>query len=84
MSKLVIKSLIAAAVMNTTFAFASDDLPLNDAVKAEIVATLSAQGYEVGKIKIEDGLYEAYAKKDGERFEVFLDTEMKVIRIKED
>jgi hypothetical protein len=41
---------------------------------------LTEQGYEVGKIKIEDGLYEAYAKKGDEKYEIFLDGDFTVVR----
>jgi len=86
MSKTMIKTLILSLALSSTMVMASNDkdLPLNADVKARISATLEDQGYSVGKIKIEDGLYEAYAKKDGMRYEVFLDTEMKVVRVKED
>lgn len=40
----------------------------------EITASLTAQGYEVRKIKPEDGMLEAYALKDGKRYEVYVDT----------
>jgi hypothetical protein len=86
MSKSMVKTLILSLALSSTLVMASNDkdLPLNADVKARISATLEEQGYSVGKIKIEDGLYEAYAKKDGMRYEVFLDTEMKVVRVKED
>lgn len=80
------KSILFATALLTTVsgaAFASSDLALNDEVKAQITAMLTEHGYEVGKIKIEDGLYEAYAKKDGGKFEVFLDGEMNIVKIKD-
>lgn len=39
----------------------------------EIRANLTAQGYEVRKIKPEDGKLEAYALKDGKLLEVYVD-----------
>ncbi len=33
---------------------------------------LTEQGYEIRKIEVEDGCYEAYVKKEGKRFEVFV------------
>jgi hypothetical protein len=39
-----------------------------------ISASLAAQGYEVRKIKPEDGMLEAYALKDGKRYEIYVDT----------
>lgn len=72
-------TLIAAPVLAS-----GDDLVLDDAVKARITEQLSAQGYEVGKIKIEDGEYEAYVRKDGHKYEVFLDANLAVTRTVED
>lgn len=63
-------------------ALASGDLPLNDEVKAKITAHLTDMGYEVSKIKIEDGLYEAYAKKDGVKMEIFMNEELEFENIK--
>ena len=40
----------------------------------EIITSLTAQGYEVKKVKPEDGMLEAYALKNGQRFEIYVDT----------
>jgi hypothetical protein len=61
-------------------AFASDSVELTEANTAKIREVLSEQGYEVGKVKIEDGLYEAYARKDGQKYEVFMDANFGVVR----
>ena len=53
----------AALLLSATLAFA--EATLTPEVEQKIKDTLTAQGYEVGKIKIEDGLYEVYAKKGG-------------------
>ena len=53
--------------------------------EAEITASLQQQGYEVRKIETEDGYLEAYARKDGKRFEIYVDpTSGKVAKIEED
>ena len=71
----------AALSFPAAIALASDEsVELTDEVTQNIENKLTAQGYEVGKIKIEDGLYEAYAKKDGQRFEVFLDAAFEIER----
>jgi hypothetical protein len=61
-------------------AFASDAVELTDENTTKIREMLTEQGYEVGKVKIEDGLYEAYARKDGKKFEVFLNAGFEVVR----
>jgi len=63
---------------------ASSDMAVTDEVKAQITEKLTAEGYEVGKIKSEDGLYEAYARKDGVKYEIYLDADMNVVRSKQD
>lgn len=80
--KIATAALLAA--MTTTAAFAAGSVELTDANKEHIRAMLTEQGYEVGKIKIEDGLYEAYAKKDGQKYEVFLNADFAVVRTEED
>lgn len=57
---------------------------LTDQIRAQITQTLTAQGYQVGKIKVDDGLYEAYARKDGKRLEIYLDAGMNIVRTKMD
>lgn len=84
MSKLFVTSLIAATALSVSIAQAGERLQLNSEVKQRINASLTEQGYQVGKIKIEDGLYEAYVKKDGMRLEVYLDSDMNIVRVKED
>ena len=84
MSKLFVTSLIAATALSVSIAQAGERLQLNAEVKQRINASLTKQGYQVGKIKIEDGLYEAYVKKDGMRLEVYLDSDMNIVRVKED
>ncbi len=61
-------------------AHASDTVELTDENTTKIREMLTEQGYEVGKVKIEDGLYEAYARKDGKKYEVFLNAEFAVVR----
>lgn len=52
---------------------------------AEIRAALEQDGYEVRKIETEDGYLEAYAMRDGQRFEIYVDPESgKVVKIEED
>ncbi|MBJ6372272.1 PepSY domain-containing protein [Sedimentitalea sp. CAU 1593] len=57
---------------------------LTDEVRTQISTMLTGQGYEVGKIKTDDGLYEAYARKDGKRYEVYLNEKMEIVKTKED
>lgn len=84
MSKRIITSLVITAVLGSSLTLAGQRLPLNTEVKQQIKTALTEQGYQVAKIKIEDGFYEAYARKDGMRYEVYLDTDMKIVRVKED
>ena len=51
----------------------------------EITASLTEQGFEVRKIETEDGTLEAYARKDGERYEIYVDRATgKVTKVEED
>jgi uncharacterized membrane protein YkoI len=77
-----IRSLIAgtglAAALSLPLSFAAvaselDGASVGKTVK-EITASLTAQGYEVRKVKPEDGMLEAYAIKDDKRYEVYVDT----------
>lgn len=65
----------AALAIPLAFAAASPDLKGAQLGKTadEITASLKDQGYEVRKVETEDGLLEAYALKDGKRYEVYVD-----------
>jgi hypothetical protein len=73
---------VSIALLMPAVAFA--EVMLTPEVELQIKDTLSAQGYEVGKIKIEDGMYEAYAKKDGKKYEVFLNEKLEIVKTKDD
>lgn len=77
-------ALALAAVLASSAAFASQQVELTDANTDQIRSLLTAQGYDVGKIKLEDGLYEAYARKDGERYEVFMNGDFEIVRTERD
>jgi len=51
--------------------------------KAQITQKLQSEGYEVRKIKREDGMVEVYAMKDGKMLELYLDAAMNVVRVKQ-
>jgi hypothetical protein len=82
MSSKLLAAFALAAVILPAASFADEGVDLTDAVKAQIQTKLTADGYDVGKIKTEDGLYEAYAKKDGKKMEVFLNAALEVVRTK--
>lgn len=73
-------SLALAAPM----AQASSTLGLNAETKAQITQKLTEQGYEMGKIKVEKGMYEVYARKDGKKTEVLLDAQLNFVRTEMD
>jgi len=67
--------LAAALALPVSFAAASSELDGATLGKSadEVKSTLTAQGYEVRKIENEDGKIEAYALKDGKKFEIYVD-----------
>ncbi|MEH6629671.1 MAG: PepSY domain-containing protein [Halopseudomonas aestusnigri] len=51
----------------------------------EITTLLQDQGYEVRDIEVEDDLLEAYAMKDGMRFEIYVDPNTgNIVKVEED
>ena len=69
---------IAVLALSATSAFA--DVDLTPEVKTKIEDMLKAQGYEVGKIKVEDGLYEAYVRKGDEKIELYLNEKLEIVK----
>jgi len=77
----------ALAICAGTIAAASDDenyTMLSAEKRAAIESKLTGMGYDVRKIETEDGMYEAYALKDGERYEIYLDRDLNIARQKMD
>ena len=82
-----LKAMLLGSVLSLAAgsALASESgVKLTDEVRTQISTLLTGQGYEVGKIKTDDGLYEAYARKDGKRYEVYLNEKMEIVKTKED
>jgi len=74
--KLVAGTALAASLaLPLGFAAASSELQGATLGKTteDITASLTAQGYEVRKVKPEHGMLEAYAMKDGKRYELYVD-----------
>jgi topoisomerase IA-like protein len=75
---------LAIAVLALTSSAAFAETELTPETKAKIEDMLKAQGYEVGKIKVEDGNYEAYVKKGGEKMELILNDKLEIIKTEND
>ncbi|MFD0978498.1 PepSY domain-containing protein [Tropicimonas aquimaris] len=75
---------LSAVLLLPVAAVASSEVALSDEMQTRITTMLTEQGYEVGKIKIEDGMYEAYAKKDGQKLEIFLNGDLEIVKIEND
>lgn len=74
----------ATAMTATAPVFASEAVTLDQKTEQAIRERLTNQGYEVRKVKVEDGMYEAYVMKDGKRAEVILNKDLEVVRVKSD
>jgi len=53
------------------------------AARETLTATLTAQGYEVRKMEVEDGLIEVYVDKDGKMEELWFDAGLKQVEHEE-
>jgi len=76
----IIALALALAVSLGGIARASDHEKVAPAKAEEVRTTLTAQGYDLRRVKAEDGMYEAYVMKDGQRFEICLDTDLAIVR----
>lgn len=61
-----------------------DGAKLSQETRARIVEKMTGEGYEVRKVKTEDGYYEVYALKDGKRLEIYLDADLNPVKTKGD
>ena len=70
----------AVVVLVSGPALASSDPAPSADVTQQITDLLTAQGYEVRRVATEDGLYEAYAVKDGHMYEIYLNAALEIVR----
>ncbi|MBY6089460.1 PepSY domain-containing protein [Pseudooceanicola sp. 502str34] len=70
---------LALCLVTASAAFASG-MP-DDATKAQITEKLTAEGYEVRRIDMEDGMIEVYALKDGKKLELYLDEALNIAKV---
>lgn len=68
----------ATIAATATLAFASDDI--DPALQAKVTAQLTAQGYDVRKVQMEDGMIEVYAVKDGKTSEIYLNDKLEIVK----
>jgi hypothetical protein len=73
-----VKATTLAALLMAAPAFASE--AISPALKDKITAKLTAEGYDVRKVQMEDGGYEVYAVKDGKTMELYLDDKLNVTK----
>jgi hypothetical protein len=70
---------VTASLLAAPVAMASDE-SISPEMKDKVTAQMVAQGYEVRKLQMEDGLIEVYAVKDGKTYEIYLDDALKVVK----
>ena len=68
----------ATLAATSTLAFASEGI--DPALQAKVTAQLTAQGYDVRKVQMEDGMIEVYAVKDGKTSEIYLNDKLEVVK----
>lgn len=81
-SKLVAAVFIVSATATASLAsgFECDSGPKSNWMsKDTILQSLTDQGYKIRKVEIEDGCYEVYAMKDGNKYEVFVNPKTGII-----
>ncbi|SEM88547.1 Peptidase propeptide and YPEB domain-containing protein [Gemmobacter aquatilis] len=74
-------SLLTAAflALAAPAAFAEGEA-IDAAMQEKVTTELTAQGYDVRKVGMEDGMIEVYAVKDGKTYELYLDEALKIVK----
>lgn len=81
----ILKPLVILAALGLTAGpvLASDDHTRAAGIdRAAVTEKLQAEGYEVRKIEMEDGLIEVYATREGARYELKLDRDLNIVKSK--
>ena len=73
----IVKSTLIAALLAASAATgalaSSDEGEVPEAARATLTERLTAEGYELRKFEMDDGLIEVYAIRDGETHELYFD-----------
>lgn len=81
-------TLKSAALIGMLFAAApmamAEGGDVDAATQAKITERMTAQGYDVRKMEIEDGMLEVYAVKDGKTYQVFYDDKLALVKTCDD
>ncbi|MBF9047411.1 PepSY domain-containing protein [Rhodobacterales bacterium LSUCC0031] len=80
----ILPAILALSLALPGVAMASSDAEVPAETQAAIRTMLAEQGYEVRQIQTEDGLFEAYALKDGKRYEIYINAQMEIVDSKRD
>ncbi len=78
-NRLSAAALLGLSLFAAPMAMASSD-EIDAATRDKVTAELVAQGYDVRKMEMEDGMIEVYAVKDGKTYELYLDAALKVVK----
>jgi len=73
-------AIVALSLAGAPAAFALDRGDTLGTDAAGITAALQDQGYEVRKVEKDDGYWEVYALKDGNRYEIYVDPKTGAVR----
>jgi len=79
-----IPAIFVAALALPGAAVASPDIPVSPEAQAQIRTILESEGYVVRSIETEDGMFEAYATRNVDRFEISLDGDFQIVRTAQD
>ncbi len=77
-SKTLAFAVLSLSLYATPQAMASNKIDAG--LKDKVTAKMTAEGYDVRKVQMEDGLIEVYAVKNGKTFEVYLDDKLQVVK----
>jgi len=77
--KTTFAALAFAAALAAPVAGLATERGYNADVEAQVRAMLVQKGYDVRKIDFEDGYYEAYAIKDGQRMEITVTADLQIV-----
>lgn len=81
LSHILASAALAATLLAAPQAYASDNI--DAALKDKVTAEMTAKGYDVRKVQMEDGMIEVYAVKDGKTYELYLDDKLQVVKSNE-
>lgn len=78
----ILRTIAATALLMGFASMGMASEKVDPATSAAVTEKLTAEGYDVRSVQMEDGMIEVYAIKDGAKLEIYLNDAYEIVKVK--